>query len=65
MQTLKNLRQLTTFLNNLIIINNLISRDRGVKVELGIPGDLWDTPSAEITNLKKHVSTKLITKFNS
>lgn len=29
-------------------------RDRGVKVELGIPGDLWDTPSAEITNLKKH-----------
>ena len=31
-------------------------RDRGVKVELGIPEDLWDTPSAEITNLKKYVS---------
>ncbi len=30
-------------------------RDRGVKVELGIPEDLWDAPSAEITNLKKYV----------
>lgn len=30
-------------------------RDRGVKVELGIPYDLWDTPSAEITQLKKYV----------
>lgn len=29
-------------------------RNRGVKVELGIPEDLWDTPSAEITNLKKY-----------
>ncbi|CAF1086420.1 unnamed protein product [Brachionus calyciflorus] len=29
-------------------------RDRGVKVELGIPYDLWDTPSAEITQLKKY-----------
>ena len=25
-------------------------RERGVKVELGIPEDLWDAPSAEITN---------------
>lgn len=30
-------------------------KKRGVKVELGIPDDLWDAPSAEITNLKKHV----------
>jgi len=29
-------------------------RDRGVKVELGIPEDLWDSPSAEISNLKKY-----------
>ena len=29
-------------------------RNRGVKVELGIPEDLWDTPSAEITQLKKY-----------
>jgi len=28
-------------------------RDRGVKVELGMPYELWDTPSAEITQLKK------------
>lgn len=28
--------------------------NRGVKVELGIPNDLWDTPSAEITQLKKY-----------
>jgi hypothetical protein len=33
----------------------LYYRDRGVKVELGIPYDLWDTPSAEITQLKKYV----------
>lgn len=26
--------------------------DKGVKVDLGIPYDLWDKPSAEITNLK-------------
>lgn len=26
--------------------------DKGVKVELGIPFDLWDKPSAEITQLK-------------
>lgn len=25
---------------------------KGVKVDLGIPYDLWDKPSAEITNLK-------------
>merc|ERR550539_1197687 len=29
-------------------------RDRGVKVELGIPEDKWDEPSAEITNLKRY-----------
>lgn len=29
-------------------------RKRGVKVELGIPEDLWDVPSAEITQLKKY-----------
>lgn len=26
--------------------------DKGVKVELGIPLDLWDKPSAEVTELK-------------
>jgi hypothetical protein len=31
-------------------------RNRGVKVELGIPEDAWDMPSVEITNLKKYVN---------
>lgn len=26
--------------------------DKGVKVDLGIPYELWDKPSAEVTNLK-------------
>jgi protein canopy 3/4 len=30
-------------------------KNRGVKVELGIPDEHWDTPSAEITQLKKYV----------
>lgn len=29
--------------------------DKGVKVELGIPYELWDKPSAEITNMKVQV----------
>ncbi|CAK9300784.1 unnamed protein product [Gordionus sp. m RMFG-2023] len=28
-------------------------KDRGVKVELGIPEQLWDSPSAEITDMKR------------
>ena len=38
-------------------------RNRGVKVELGIPDDLWDTPSAEITQLKKYVRKKIFFLF--
>lgn len=30
--------------------------DKGVKVELGIPYELWDKPSAEITNMKVQVN---------
>lgn len=29
--------------------------DKGVKVELGIPYELWDKPSAEVTNMKVQV----------
>ena len=32
-------------------LHNLV--DRGVKVDLGIPEELWDSPSAEITALKQ------------
>jgi len=28
-------------------------KDKGVKVELGIPYDLWDVPSAEVTKMQK------------
>jgi hypothetical protein len=31
-------------------------RNKGVKVELGIPYELWDKPSAEITHMKTQVS---------
>lgn len=30
-------------------------RNKGVKVELGIPYELWDKPSVEITNMKTQV----------
>lgn len=33
--------------------------DKGVKVELGIPLDLWDKPSAEVTQLKSQCETLL------
>ncbi|WAQ95603.1 CNPY3-like protein [Mya arenaria] len=29
------------------------NRDKGVKVDLGIPYELWDTPSAEVTQLQR------------
>ncbi len=60
MQTLKNLRfQILKVFSRLLInkIKFIIIRKRGVKVELGIPEDLWDEPSAEITQLKKYVTT--------
>lgn len=36
--------------NTFKALNNLVAK--GVKVDLGIPHELWDTPSAEVTNLK-------------
>lgn len=33
-----------------------IFSDKGVKVDLGIPYELWDKPSVEITNMKTQVS---------
>jgi hypothetical protein len=33
--------------------------DKGVKVELGIPFELWDKPSAEVTQLKTQCETLL------
>ncbi|KAF2902105.1 hypothetical protein ILUMI_04093 [Ignelater luminosus] len=33
--------------------------DKGVKVELGIPYELWDTPSAEVTNMKTQCESVL------
>lgn len=31
--------------------------DKGVKVDLGIPYDLWNKPSAEVTYLKSQVKS--------
>lgn len=33
--------------------------DKGVKVDLGIPYELWDTPSAEVTQMKSQCETLL------
>ncbi|XP_046393745.1 protein canopy 4 [Ischnura elegans] len=38
--------------------------DKGVKVELGIPLELWDKPSVEITNMKSQCE-KLIEDYES
>lgn len=34
--------------------------DKGVKVELGIPYELWDKPSVEITDMKTQVSLVIL-----
>lgn len=36
-----------------------VNRNKGVKVELGIPYELWDKPSVEITNMKTQVGNYL------
>jgi protein canopy 3/4 len=33
--------------------------DKGVKVDLGMPYELWDKPSAEVTNMKTQCETLL------
>lgn len=33
--------------------------DKGVKVDLGIPYDLWDKPSAEVSQLKIQVENEI------
>lgn len=33
----------------------LCYRAKGVKVELGIPDEMWDSPNAEVTQIKKMV----------
>lgn len=39
--------------------------DKGVKVELGIPYELWDKPSAEITNMKTQVDLSRLHYYES
>lgn len=34
-------------------LRNLVHK--GVKVELGLPYELWDEPSVEVTDMKKQV----------
>ncbi|XP_064476018.1 protein canopy 4-like [Ornithodoros turicata] len=39
------------------VLNELVAK--GVKVDLGIPQELWDKPSAEVTNLKTQCESLL------
>lgn len=39
------------------------NRAKGVKVDLGIPHEMWDKPPAEVTQLKTQVNTYLLLKF--
>ena len=39
-------------------LKNLVHK--GVKVELGLPYELWDEPSAEVTHMKKQVSPSAV-----
>ncbi|OQR75235.1 protein canopy3-like [Tropilaelaps mercedesae] len=41
------------------VLNNLVAK--GVKVDLGIPHELWDEPPAEVTNLKTQCEKMLET----
>lgn len=46
-------------------LKNLVHK--GVKVELGLPFELWDEPSVEVTDMKKQVgrsTIKLLQCFN-
>lgn len=36
-------------------LKNLVNK--GVKVELGLPYELWDEPSVEVADMKKQVCT--------
>lgn len=38
-------------------------KNRGVKVELGFPYEMWDTPDAEVTRLKSRVISSFIYLF--
>ena len=46
-----------------ILKQYFIYRDKGVKVDLGIPFELWDKPPAEVSDLKMQVKY-LFTFFN-
>lgn len=39
-------------------------RDRGVKVELGFPDEMWETPDAEVTRLKSRVYIFILDAFS-
>lgn len=39
-------------------LKNLVHK--GVKVELGLPFELWDEPSVEVTDMKKQVGGSTI-----
>lgn len=38
----------------------VFNRHKGVKVELGIPYEMWDTPSAGVTEMQRQVCDEQI-----
>ena len=44
-----------------IFIQFVLYRAKGVKVDLGIPHEMWDKPPAEVTQLKTQVGNSYIT----
>lgn len=44
-------------------LKNLVHK--GVKVELGLPYELWDEPSVEVSDMKKQVHTRVCLHINT
>ena len=40
---------------NILLRTFLFTRAKGVKVDLGIPHEMWDKPPAEVTQLRTQV----------
>ena len=49
---------------SVLMYYGVLCRDKGVKVELGIPYELWDQPPAEITNMQRSVGKQFLIFFH-
>lgn len=55
MLTLQGASQTITTLKNLV--------QKGVKVDLGMPYELWDEPSVEVSDMKRQVGASVSARF--